>query len=81
MGYKVEKIVLNRGEVSRQLLKGPGTKQLLETVASRVAKQSGLNTNQDIYDGQNRSNAHIWPGTWEDYRMNLESNALLKALY
>lgn len=81
MAYHVVKVVLNRKAVSDQLLKGAATKQLMHSIAERVAKQSGINTNMDTYDGINRSNVHIWPATWEDFRANLESNALLKALY
>lgn len=80
MGYKVVKVELDRKAVSNQLLKGEGTKALLQTVAARVSEQAGIGTNTDAYDGTNRSNVHIWPATWEDYRTNLETNALLKAL-
>lgn len=81
MAYKVDKVVLNKGEVSKQLLKGAGTKQVLRAVASRVAGQAGIGTETNEYDGVNRTNIRVSPATWEDFRENLENNNLLKALY
>lgn len=79
---KVDRVVLNTAEVSRQILKGAGTKALLTEIAQRVADQSGLACNVDIYDGRNRSNASVGvePGS-EDYYRNLHTNALASALY
>ena len=81
MAEKVLVVVLDKKAVSRQILKGAGTKALLQTLADRVSRQSGIGTKTDAYDGLNRSNVHVWPATWEDYRANHETNALLKALY
>lgn len=81
MGYNVVKVVLDRKAVSNQLLKGAGTKAVLQAAANRVAANSGIGTKTDVYDGLNRTNVSIWPATWEDYRTNLDTNALLKALH
>ena len=81
MGYNVVKVVLNRKAVSNQLLKGAGTKAVLQATAARVAANAGIGTKTDAYDGVNRSNVSIWPATWEDYRINQDTNALLKALH
>ena len=78
---KVEKVVLDRGQVSAQLLKGAGTKALLMSIAERVAAQSGLDTEISTYDGVNRSNVSVTTATQEDYFRNLNTNALAKALY
>ena len=78
---KVDRVVLNRKEVSRQLLKGAGTKSVLQAISAKVAGQAGIDTEQRMFDGTNRTNARVTPATWEDYRENLENNNLLKALH
>lgn len=74
-------IVLNRSEISRQLLKGAGTKALLREIADRVADQSGLACEVDVRDGVNRSNASVRIADKDDYYRNLHTNALAAALY
>lgn len=76
------RVILNTKEVSRQILKGEGTKDYLRRIADRVADQSGLACNVDVYVGTNRANASVGvePGS-EDYYRNLHTNALASALY
>lgn len=82
MSKRAVQIVLNRPEISRQLLKGAGTKALLREIGNRVADQSGLACEVTDYDGENRSNVSVGvvAGT-DDYYRNLHTNALAAALY
>ena len=79
---KVDRVVLNFGEVSRQILKGAGTEALLLEIANRVADQSGLACKVDPYKGRKRLNVSVSvePGS-DDYYRNLHTNALASALY
>ena len=76
------RVILNTREVSKQILKGEGTKDYLRRIADRVADQSGLSCTVDVYSGVNRANASVGvePGS-EDYYRNLHTNALASALY
>ena len=61
---------------------GTTVKAYLRRIADRVADQSGLACNVDVYVGVNRANASVGvePGS-EDYYRNLHTNALASALY
>lgn len=77
----IERIELNRSAVSSLLLKGEGTKALISSLASSVSREAGIGTEISVVDGRYRANARISPATWEDYRTNLSTNCLLKALH
>lgn len=77
----IERIELNRSAVSNLLLKGEGTRNLIASLADRVSREAGIQTEITVMDGRNRSNARIEPANWEDYDINLRTNCLLKALH
>lgn len=74
-------IVLNRPEISKQILRGKGTQAFLLSVADRVANQSGLSCETRVSAGSVRAHASVAIADTEDYFRNLHTNALASALY
>lgn len=78
--YRVLKVELNRGEVSRQLLKGPEITSFCEKLARDMQSRCGEGYETSTFKGRRRVNVSVGAGTKEAYQDNMNNNTLLKAM-
>lgn len=74
------KVVLNRDEVSRQLLKSPEMQAILSELASPVAQRAGDGYEAAVKSGKRRCYANIATTTVKAAADNAENNTLLRSL-
>lgn len=78
--YKVLKVELDRAEVSKQILKGDGTRSLCEKLAKDMQSRAGEGYETSTFSGRRRVNVSVGAGTKEAYQDNMNNNTLLKAM-
>ena len=79
MAKKVQ-VVLNRRNVSNQLLKGGWIQGICEAKAKEIAKRCGDGYEVDPFSGKNRVNVAVVARTAAAARDNKKNNTLLKGL-
>lgn len=75
------KIVLNMPAVSAFLLKGEGTRALLEQKANAALQRLGDGYSVNTYTGRNRVNVEVKAETARAYYENLSGNTIIKAVW
>ena len=74
------KVVLNKKNIRDLLLKGEGTKKMIDDLAKGIANRAGEGYEYDSYVGRNRVNTSVRTKSLDAVQDNAENNTLLKSL-
>ena len=63
-----------------QLMKSAEMQNVLEEKATAIKNRCGDGSGQDIYVGESRANAMVYPDSYAAKRDNMKNNTILKAV-